>query len=278
MSIEEKHQITVNSLVVDVIRKDIKNLHLAVYPPSGRIRGATPLRINDEAVRLFTISKLGWIKRQQAKFQGQERQSQREFISSESHYYQGRRYLLNVFYREGWPAVNIRNNKIIDLFVRPDSDTAERERVLINWYRKRLKEEIAPLIAKWEAIIGVKVAEWGVKQMKTKWGTCNIKAHRIWLNLELIKKPMHCLEYIIVHEMVHLLKRHHNERFMAYMDRFMPLWQHYREELNWAPLGHDRQKSRALKQNLLVCNMPGIGIFISPLCAIPASGYNCTQV
>jgi predicted metal-dependent hydrolase len=238
MSIE-KHQITVNGLVVDVVRKDIKNLHLAVYPPAGRIRVAAPLRVNDEAVRLFTISRLGWIKRQQAKFQDQERQSEREFISGESHYYQGRRYLLNVVYREGWPTVNMRNNKIIDLFVRPESDTAERERILINWYRRRLKEEIAPLMAKWEAIIGVKVDEWGVKQMKTRWGTCNIEARRIWLNLELIKKPVHCLEYIIVHEMVHLLERHHNERFMMYMNRFMPLWQHYREELNRAPLGHE---------------------------------------
>ncbi len=233
------HQITVNGLVVDVVRKNIKNLHLAVYPPAGRIRVAAPLRVNDEAVRLFTISKLAWIKRQQAKFQDQERQSEREFISGESHYYQGHRYLLNVVYREGSPTVNIRNNKILDIFVRPGSDICERERVLINWYRRRLKEAIAPLIAKWEVIIGVQVAEWGVKQMKTKWGTCNIEAGRIWLNLELIKKPVHCLEYIIVHEMIHLLERHHNERFMTYMNRFMPLWQHYREELNRAPLGHE---------------------------------------
>src|SRR5260370_32704578 len=143
----EKHQITVNGLVVDVVRKDIKNLHLAVYPPAGRIRVAAPLRVNDEAVRLFTISRLGWIKRQQAKFQGQERQSEREFISGESHYYQGRRYLLNVVYREGSPAVNIRNNKILDLFVRAGSDTSTRERVLTDWYRQRLKEAIVPLIA-----------------------------------------------------------------------------------------------------------------------------------
>jgi predicted metal-dependent hydrolase len=238
MSIE-KHQITVDGLVVDVVRKDIKNLHLGVYPPSGRIRVAAPLRINDEAVRLFTISRLGWIKRQQAKFQNQERQSAREFISGESHYYQGRRYLLNVVYQTGSPVVNLRNNKTLDLFVRPGSNTQERERVLSNWYRRQLKEEIAPLIAKWEKIIGVQVAEWCVKQMKTKWGTCNINARRIWLNLELIKKPTYCLEYIIVHEMVHLLERHHNDRFMMYMNRFMPLWQHYREELNRAPLGHE---------------------------------------
>jgi predicted metal-dependent hydrolase len=172
------------------------------------------------------------------KFEGQERQSAREFVSGESHYYQGNRYLLNVMYHQGAPAVSLRNNKTMDLFVRTGSDTSVRERVLTTWYRQRLKEEIAPLMAKWEAIIGVKVAQWGVKQMKTKWGTCTIEARRIWLNLELIKKPVHCLEYIIVHEMMHLLERHHNERFTAYMNRFMPLWQFYREELNREPLGH----------------------------------------
>ncbi len=233
------HQITVNNFVVDVVRKDIKNLHLAVYPPHGRIRIAAPLRVNDEAIRLFTISRLTWIKRQQAKFEGQERQSAREFVSGESHYYQGNRYLLNVVYQKGTPAVSVRNNKTIDIVVRPGSDAIERDRVFISWYRQQLKEEIAPLIAKWEAIIGIKVAEWGVKQMKTRWGTCNIKARRIWLNLELIKKPMHCLEYIIVHEMIHLLERHHNERYTAHMNNFMPLWQHYREQLNWAPLGQE---------------------------------------
>src|SRR5437879_6237082 len=160
----EKHQITVNGLVVDVVRKNIKNLHLGVYPPAGRIRVAAPLRVNDEAVRLFTISKLAWIKRQQAKFEGQERQSAREFVSGESHYYQGNRYLLNVIYREGSPAVIIRNNKTMDLYVRPGSDTSERERVLITWYRQRLKEELTPLIAKWEPIIGVQVPERGVKE------------------------------------------------------------------------------------------------------------------
>lgn len=233
------HQIIVNGFVVDVVRKNIKNLHLGVYPPNGRVRVAAPLRINDEAVRLLIISKLAWIKRQQAKFEAQERQSAREYVSGESHYYQGRRYLLNVIEQKGSPAVILRNNKTMDLFVRPDSDASQRERVLIAWYRQRLKEEIALLIAKWEPIIGVEVAEWRVKQMKTKWGTCNMRAHRIWLNLELVKKPLHCLEYIIVHEMVHLLERHHNDRFLAYMNRFMPLWQYYREELNRAPLGHE---------------------------------------
>ena len=235
----KKHRLTVNDLVVDVVRKDIKHLHLGVYPPLGRVRVAAPLHVNDEAVRLFTISRLAWIHRQQAKFEAQQRQPAREFVSGESHYYQGHRYLLHVTYRKGSPAVIIRNNKIMDLFARPGSDTSERERVLATWYRRRLKEEIAPLIAKWEAISGVQVAEWGVKQMKTKWGTCTIEARRIWLNLELIKKPVHCLEYIIVHEMMHLLERHHNERFMALISSFMPLWQYYREELNREPLGHE---------------------------------------
>jgi predicted metal-dependent hydrolase len=235
----EKHQITVDGLVIDVVRKDIKTLRLGVYPPAGRIRVAAPLRVNDEAVRHFVVSKRAWIKQQQAKFQGQERQSAQEFVSGESHYYQGKRYLLNVIYRNGPLAVNIRDNKIIDLLVRPDSDAFEREAVLISWYRQQLKEAIPPLIAKWEPIMGVHVAEWGVKQMKTRWGTCNIKAQRIWINLELIKKPVHCLEYIIVHEMVHLLERLHNERFIAYMNRFMPLWRHYREELNRAALGDE---------------------------------------
>jgi len=235
----EKHQIIIDDLVIDVVRKNIKNLHLRVYPPAGRIRVTAPLRITDEAIRLFAISKLAWIKRQQAKFTYQERQSAREFISGESHYYQGRRYLLNVISRNGPPTVTIRNNKTLDLIVRPGSDTAERERVLTAWYRRQLKQAIPPLIAKWEPIIGIKIAEWGVKQMKTRWGTCNITAQRIWLNLELIKKPSHCLEYVIVHEMVHLLERHHNARFTAYMSRFMPLWPHYREELNRAPLGYE---------------------------------------
>ncbi len=231
------HQITVNGLVVDVVRKDIKNLHLAVYPPNGRVRVSVPLRVDDEAVRLAVISRMAWIKRHQAKFEGQERQSAREYVSGESHYFQGRRYLLNVVYHDAPPKVILRNKTTLDLFVRTGSDAAKRKRVLVAWYRQQLTEMIPPLITKWEAIMGVKVAEWGVKRMKTRWGSCNIKAHRIWVNLALIKKPVHCLEYIIVHEMAHLLERLHNDRFTEHMDRFMPQWRFFREELNKAPLG-----------------------------------------
>jgi predicted metal-dependent hydrolase len=233
----EIYQITVNDIEVDVVRKNIKNINLAVYPP-GRVRVAVPLRLNDEAVRLAVIAKLGWIKRQQAKFEGQERQSAREYLSGESHYYQGDRYLLNVSYHDAPPKIVIRNKTTLDLIVRPGSDTAYREQVLIAWYRQELKRLIPPLIQKWEPIMGVKVAEWGVKQMKTKWGTCNITARRIWLNLELVKKKPQCLEYVVVHEMVHLLERYHNERFTAYMTKFLPQWQFLRDALNRDSLGH----------------------------------------
>lgn len=226
-------------MVVDVVRKNIKNLHLAVYPPTGRVRVAVPLRVSDEAVRMAVITRLAWIKRQQAKFKGQERQSEREFVTGESHYFQGRRYRLNVVYQNGPARVVIRNKSTIDLFVREGSDTSQRERVFLAWYRRQLKALIPPLIEKWESIIGVKVAEWGVKQMKTKWGTCTIKAHRIWLNLELVKKPVQCLEYIVVHEMVHLLERHHNDRFAARMDSFMPNWREVKVILRGFPLGHE---------------------------------------
>ncbi len=235
----EQHQIVVSDLVVDVVRKDIKNLHLGVYPPHGRVRVAAPLRVDDEAVRLAVISRLAWIKRQQAKFVAQERQSAREYVSGESHYFLGDRYRLNVIYHDGAPQVVIRNKTIMDLVVRTGSDTAQRERVLLEWYRKQLKLIVPSLLAKWGPIVGVQVAEWGVKRMKTRWGTCNIQARRIWLSLELIKKPVGCIEYVLVHELVHLLERQHNDRFKAHMSRCMPQWRLYREELSRAPLGHE---------------------------------------
>jgi Predicted metal-dependent hydrolase len=233
------HQINVNGLVVDVVRKNIKNLHLGVYPPEGKVRVAAPLRVDDEAVRLAVISKLYWIKRKQGEFQTQNRQSAREYVSRESHYYLGRRYLLNVVHHKGPNKVVVRNKRMLDLFVRDDADENQREKVLVEWYRKELKKQIPPLIEKWEKVIGVKVDSWGVKKMKTKWGSCNTEASRIWLNLELIKKSSHCLEYILVHEMVHLLERKHNDNFKDLMDSLMPHWRLYRDELNRMPLVHE---------------------------------------
>ena len=235
----ETQRIEVFGLQVDVIRKDIKNLHLAVYPPAGRVRVAVPLRVSNEAVRLAVISKLGWIKRQQSRFVGQERQSQREFVTGESHNFQGRRYRLNVVVKDAPAKVILRNNRRIDLYVRPGSEVFQRESIFLQWYRQQLKISIPSLIEKWQAVVGVQVATWGVKRMKTHWGTCNVEARRIWLNLELAKKPVQCLEYIIVHEMVHLLERHHGERFAGLMDQFMPQWRLYREKLNHSALGHE---------------------------------------
>ena len=225
-------QIEIENIVVDVTRKNIKHMYFTVYPPNGRVRVSAPRRFNDEAIRKAVTAKLPWIKRQQAKFEEWEELKPLAYVSGENHYFQGQRYSLNVIYHDGPPNVVIHNNATLDLFVRIGSDAEKRERALIAWYRRQLKEAIPPLIAKWETIIGEDVAEWGVKRMKTRWGSCNIKARRIWLNLELIKKPACCLEYIIVHEMVHLLERLHNDRFVTYMDEFMPHWRQCQDELN----------------------------------------------
>jgi predicted metal-dependent hydrolase len=229
------HKIKVGSIEIEVDRKDIKNLHLAVYPPNGRVRIATPLKINDESVRLFAISKLAWIKKHQAHFIAKNRQTEKEFISGESHYFQGKSYILNIIEHNKSPKILIRNNQYLELYIKKGTSKQQREKVIKEWYRQALKNDIPALITKWQFIIGVSVADWGVKSMRTKWGTCNIQAKRIWLNLELAKKPQHCLEYVIVHEMVHLLERNHNKRFKAYMEKFMPQWRLYKDELNCAP-------------------------------------------
>jgi len=231
-------QITINDLVIDVVRKDIKNVHLAVYPPTGRVRIAAPLTMNEGAIRLFAISKLAWIKRNQRKFENQERIPPREYKQRESHYFQGKRYLLNIVETDQSPKVVLKNKKFIELHIKPNTSTAKRHEILTEWYRSELKKSIPPLIEKWEKILNVKVNEWYVKQMKTKWGSCNIEKKRIWLNLELAKKPEHCLEYIIVHEMVHLLERHHNDRFLYFMDTYLPNWRQLKDELNKLPVSH----------------------------------------
>lgn len=236
---QEQHQITVSGLRVAVVRKAIKNLHLGVYPPDGRVRVAAPLAVSDEAVRLAVIGKLGWIKRQRAKFQAQPRQSQREMVSGESHYFLGQRYRLRVIHHQGAGKVVLRRPHFLELHVRPETTAEQRERLLHRWYRDQLKRLVPPLLEKWQAILEVEAADWGVKRMKTKWGTCNIQARRIWLNLELAKKPVQCLEYIVAHELVHLIERHHNDRFVALMNQHLPQWQLHREELNAAPLAFE---------------------------------------
>ncbi len=232
-------RITVAGIKVEVVRKDIKNLHLGVYPPHGRVRVAAPLVISDEAVRLAVIDKLGWIKRQRAKFAEQPRQSQREMVNGESHYFLGQRYRLRVHEQAAPARVAVRGITSLDLFVRPGTSAEQREAVLLRWHREQLKALIPPLLEKWQPALGVQVAAWGIKKMKTKWGSCNPASRRVWLNLELAKKPVTCLEYIVVHELAHLLERHHNERFMALLDIHLPQWRQYREILRQAPLGHE---------------------------------------
>ncbi len=233
------YQMQVGEIIIDIVKKDIKNLHLGVYPPDGRVRIAAPLRLKDDAIRVFAVSKLAWIKKKQEKYSAQERQSRREYISRESHYYEGRRFLLKVIYNNAPPYVEIRNKTHIDLYVRPGASHKQRKKAMTEWYRTQLKKKIPEIIEKWQKVIRVEIDDWGVKQMRTRWGTCNQKAKRIWINLELAKKPTHCLDFIIVHEMVHLLESNHNDQFRAYMDEFIPQWRKYKEELNQSVLSHD---------------------------------------
>ncbi|GAB2481314.1 SprT family zinc-dependent metalloprotease [Alkalibacterium psychrotolerans] len=224
--------LNINGIEIEFYRKDIKNVHLSVHPPAGRVRLAVPEDMDEEAIRLFVISKIAWIKKQRKQFKLQDRQSVREFVSGESHYFLGSRYLMNVIESPEKQRVELRNKKYMDLYVRPDSTREQREKVVNEWYRTELKQMVPEYIEKWESIMGVTVEDWGIKLMRTKWGTCNESVRRIWLNLELAKKNPRCLEYIIVHEMVHFLERKHNERFKAYMDQYLPNWRGIRAELN----------------------------------------------
>lgn len=227
----------VGALKIQIIKKDIKNIHLAVYPPNGSIRLASPKEVSDETIRLYVVSKIGWIRKQQRRLLHQDREAARDYVERESHYFLGQRYLLRLVEKEAKPFVTI-SNKYLNLQVRPSITEEQKEEILSSWYRQRLKELIPPLIEKWQRVMNVEVDDWGVKQMKTKWGACNIEAKRIWLNLELAKKPFQCLEFIVVHEMVHLLERKHNERFVAYMNKFLPKWKTLKQELNRLPVRH----------------------------------------
>ena len=229
----------IRGIPVEVVHKAIKNLHIGVYPPSGRVRVAAPQHLDDEAVRLAVVSRLGWIRRKQTEFEQQERQSQREFVTGESHYFKGRRYRLKVIEYDGRPAVRLLNNTTIELRTRPGDNRDTRETVLYRWYRCQLRNQLPALLTKWERKAGVTVEDLRIRKMKTRWGTCNRDARRICLNLELAKKPVSCLEYILVHELVHLRERAHNERFRALMDQLLPQWRLHRDVLNQAPLAHE---------------------------------------
>lgn len=228
---------TVGGLAVEVVRKDIKNLHLGVYPPNGRVRIAAPLGMGDESIRLAVVDKLAWIRRQRAAFAQQPRQSTREMISGESHYFLGRRYRLRVHEEDAPPRVAIRGLRVLDLFVRPGSSRERRLAILEGWYREQLKEIVPPMMDKWQRALRVRAPAWAIKKMKTRWGTCTVEARRVWLNLELAKKPLRSIEYVLVHELAHLRVRSHNEEFTKLLDAHIPDWRERRKELQQSTLG-----------------------------------------
>ena len=231
-------QIALGDIAVEVVFKDIKNIHLSVYPPDGAVRVSAPLRMQLDTIRVFAISRLAWIKQQQARLRAQQRETPREYIDRESHYVWGKRYLLKVVEADAAPTIELKHSRIL-LRVRPGTDEAARQAIVAHWYREQIRAAVPALIAKWETAMGVKVGRVFVQKMKTKWGSCNPAARSIRLNTDLAKKPLQCLEYIVLHELVHLLERHHNERFTGLMNRHMPDWPQRRKLLNGAPLGHE---------------------------------------
>ena len=231
----EPHCIEIGGIQVEIVRKAIKHLRLGVYPPSGRVRVSAPLHVHDAEVRAMVISRLKWIRRHQAQFEGLPPQTVYDMVTGEDHYYQGQRYTLQVIEVKALPKVVLNGNATLELYARPGTDVARRTAILDGWYRRQLKALLPGLIARWQPVLGVEVAAWGVKKMKTRWGSCNTSARRIWLNLALARKPPQCLEYVVVHELVHLLEPNHNARFKALMDRFLPHWRKHRAELNRAP-------------------------------------------
>lgn len=234
--------LTVRGINVDVVYKDIKNLHIAVYPPLGRVRVAAPTRLDEEHIRLAVIQRLPWIKRQRRQLQEAARQSSREMVTGESHYVWGVRHRLKINTSQERAHIEIDGDRLL-MYAPEETDTEARVKLLQEWQRERLRGEIPALIAKWEPIIGRKVSRWTIRRMKTKWGSCNRETGHIWFNLELAKKHPRCLEYIVVHEMTHLLERKHDNRFTKLMDGFMPDWRSRRDELNSAPLAHEEWSS-----------------------------------
>jgi predicted metal-dependent hydrolase len=231
--------LTVSGINVDVVYKDIKNLHIGVYPPVGRVRVAAPQRLDDDQVRLALVQRLPWINRQRKRLQAAERQSLREMITGESHYVWGRRYRLKVLQRPGRSHVELDGGRLV-LYVPEDSSTEQRRELLNGWYREQLRAAVPDIIAKWEPKMGVNVPRWTIRRMKTKWGSCNRETGHIWCNVELAKKHPEAVEYVVVHEMAHLLERGHGKRFIKLMDGFMPDWRARRDQLNGAPLAHEK--------------------------------------
>lgn len=232
------NDLTVAGLDIEVVRKDIKNMHISVYPPQGRIRVAAPHRTTEDAIRIALVQRLSWIKNQRKHLQEAERQSERRMLSGESHYVWGQRYILDVSKQSGAYAVEPKGNTLW-VITPKGTDAAGRFGALDRWYRRELKAALPALMEKWQPILGVNAEKYVVRRMKTKWGTCVTGSRTIWFNPELAKKDPRCLEYIVVHELVHLIEKGHGKKFVALMDHHLPDWRARRYELNDAPLGHE---------------------------------------
>ena len=230
--------LTVRGIDVDVVYKDIKNLHIGVYPPLGRVRVAAPDRLDESQVRIAVIRRLPWIKRQREQLRSAARQSERDMVTGESHYAWGVRRRLKVVERPGRSHIEIEGARML-LYVPAGSTSEERRRVLDRWYRAQLRDQLPALVSRWEQQLKVSVPRWSIRRMKTKWGSCNRESRHIWFNVELAKKHPDCLEYIVVHEMTHYVERNHGERFARLMDENMPDWRKRRDMLNDAPLAHE---------------------------------------
>lgn len=230
--------LTVRGINVDVVYKDIKHLHIGVYPPLGRVRVAAPRRLDDDQVRLAVIGRLPWINKQRERLRSAERQSKREMVTGESHFVWGVRHRLKVIERPGQAHVEIEGGRLL-LYVHAGTDADTRLELLQRWQREQLRERIPSLIDTWQQIVGRSVNRWSIRRMKTKWGSCNRETGHLWFNLELAGKHPDLLEYIVVHEMTHLIERGHGERFTQLMDQFMPDWPRHRDELNRTPLVHE---------------------------------------
>ena len=227
--------IQLGEIAIALTRKDVKHVHLSVHPPSGRVTLVAPNGTRSEVARAYAISKLGWIRDQQAKMGGQARETARQFVERESHYLWGRRYLLTVREEEAKPSIRL-SHRAIMLTVRHGSSAAKRAAVMHEWHKSLLHKAVRELIARWEPKLGVDVAGYFLQRMKTKWGSCNHRARTIRLNTELVKKPKDLLEYVVVHEMLHILEPTHSERFIGLMSKHYPAWREARAELNELPL------------------------------------------
>jgi len=230
-------QFEISGIPIEIIKKNIKNMHLSVLPPNGKVRVSAPISLSDESIKMFVRTKIGWIKKQQEKFENQPRQTDRKFVSGETLYVWGKQYFLQIDYSYKGNSMVLGGDKAV-LTVRKESTAKQREAYVNEWYRNLLKAEIEKYLPKWEKATGLYCDSWQTKYMTTRWGTCSTQTKKIWLNLQLAKKPIKCLEYVILHELAHLKVRNHDKNFIAILDQHMPYWRDIKKELNDSKLDY----------------------------------------